>query len=413
MKILYINHYAGSLKHGMEFRPFYLAKRWVESGHNVTMVAASYSHVRAKQPEIISTFTPENIDGIHYIWCKTPTYKENGTKRFINMLVFIFRLFQLAFKIDLTNKPEIVIASSTYPLDIFPAWFMAKKFGAKLIFEVHDLWPLSPIELGGMSRYHPFIMLVQFAEDFAYKNADQVVSMLPKTLEYMVSRGLKKEKFNYIPNGIELKEWETSGLHARSENGKLIEEKIKECKAEGFFTVAYLGTHGLANCLDNLINAAEILQGEKIYFFLIGPGPEKKSLKALTQKKKLSNVIFFDSIPKNEIPIITKLFDVNYIGLKKESLFRFGISPNKLMDYMAARKPIINAVEAGNDPIKEAGCGISVPAEDPKALALAIKEIKSKPEAELKLMGENGYRFVSNENDYEKLALKFTQVMEK
>jgi glycosyltransferase involved in cell wall biosynthesis len=290
---------------------------------------------------------------------------------------------------------------------------MAKKFKAKLIFEVHDLWPLSPMELGGMSKYHPFIMLIQFAEDFAYRFSDSVISMLPKTLEYMVSRGLKKEKFHYIPNGIDLKEWEITGKQAQSETGKLIEEKIKSCKDEGFFTVAYLGTHGLANCLDNLINAAEILKDEKVFFFLIGPGPEKESLKALAQKKKLSNIIFFNSIPKEEIPIITKLFDANYIGLKKESLFRFGISPNKLMDYMAAKRPVINSIEAGNDPVKEAGCGISVPAENPQLLAQAIREIKIKPDSELKLMGENGYRFVSKENDYEKLALKFLEVMEK
>ncbi|MDD4975454.1 MAG: glycosyltransferase family 4 protein [Bacteriovorax sp.] len=413
MNILYINHYAGSLKYGMEFRPYYLAKRWIANGHKVTMMAASYSHIRAKQPEVTTPFVSEIIDGITYQWCKTPSYEQNGAKRFVNMLVFIFRLFQYAFKINSVDAPTAVIASSTYPLDIFPAWFIAKKFKAKLIFEVHDLWPLSPIELGGMSKYHPFIMLIQFAEDFAYKHSDSVVSMLPKTLEYMVSRGLKKEKFNYIPNGIELKEWETSGLHANSENGKLIEEKIQSCKAEGFFTVAYLGTHGLANCLENLINAAEILRDEKIFFFFVGPGPEKESLKALAQKKKLLNIIFVDSIPKGEIPIITKLFDVNYIGLKKESLFRFGISPNKLMDYMAAKKPIINAVEAGNDPVKEAGCGISVPAENPQALAFAIQEIKAKPETELLLMGENGYKFVSNENDYEKLAQKFLKVMEK
>lgn len=413
MNILYINHYAGSPKYGMEFRPYYLAKRWVNKGNSVTMIAASHSHVRAVQPISNSTFTSEKIDGIDYLWSKTPVYSQNGAKRFINMLVFVLRLFQYAFKIPKTHAPDAVIASSTYPLDIFPAWFIARKFKAKLIFEVHDLWPLSPIELGGMSKNHPFIMLIQFAEDFAYKRSDAVVSMLPKTIEYMVSRGMKREKFNYIPNGIELKEWEQSATHADSASGKEIQEKINQCNVSGFFTIAYLGTHGLANCLDNLINAAEILKDEKVFFFFVGPGPEKETLKSLAEKKNLKNIAFFNSIPKTEIPIITKLFDANYIGLKKESLFRFGISPNKLMDYMAAKKPIINAVEAGNDPVQEAGCGLSVPAENPKALAQAILEIKNKPSDELRLMGENGYRFVSSENDYEKLALKFLKVMEK
>ncbi|QDK37515.1 glycosyltransferase family 4 protein [Bdellovibrio sp. NC01] len=412
MRILYINHYAGSPSYGMEFRPYYLAKRWVENQNQVTILAASHSHVRGKQPTVTDSFTTENIDGINYVWCKTPTYKENGIKRFVNILAFVARAFQFSFKLTSIKKPDVVIASSTYPLDIFPAWLIAKKAKAKLIFEVHDLWPLSPIELGGMSRMHPFILLIQMAEDFAYKHADQVVSMLPKTLDYMTSRGMSKEKFNYIPNGIELQEW-LNPKPVTSNEAKQITAKVLEYKNQDYFSVAYLGTHGLANCLENLVNAAEILRNEKVVFFFIGPGPEKESLKSLCKIKELSNTVFFDAIPKPDIPSITGLFDVNYIGLKKEPLFRFGISPNKMMDYMASRRPIINAVEAGNNPVAESGCGLSVPAENPLALANAIKELMNNSKTELSQMGEYGFQFVSKENDYKKLATKFLQVMEK
>ncbi len=409
--ILYIEHYAGSLKHGMEFRPYYLAKRWVNAGHPVTIVAASFSHVRSVQPEMKSAFQSEMIDGICYQWCKTPSYHGNGVARFINMLAFVFRLFQYSFKIKKSNRPKVVIASSTYPLDIFPAWFIAKKYKAKLIFEIHDLWPLSPMELGGMSKYHPFILLMQLGEDFFCKYADAVVSMLPKALNHLTSRGMSPDKFNYVPNGIELQEWNFNNATTSSVNANLILERLDCAKREAFFTIAYLGAHGIANDLSNLILVAEILKKEKILFFLIGQGPLKNEWKKLVKEKNLANVLFFDPILKQEVSIITKLFDVNYIGLKKESLFRFGISPNKLMDYMAARRPIINAIEAGNDPVNEAGCGISVPAENPQALATAIKIMKSKSKEELERLGEKGYEFVSREHDYEKLAQRFLKII--
>lgn len=414
MKILYINHYAGSLKHGMEFRPFYMAREWQQLGHDVTIVAASHSHVRSKQPQISSTFTNENISNINYIWCNTPEYKSNGFKRFINMLVFLFRLFQFAFKIEKNNIPDVVIASSTYPLDIFPAQFIAKKFGAKLLYEVHDLWPLSPMELGKMPKYHPFILLIQFAEDYAYKVSDTIVSMLPKTLEYMVSRGMDPKKFLYIPNGIDLSEWEQPILLSEtSSEVQTLAAKIKADQANNIFTIAYLGTHGLANALDNFINAAEILKQSPIHFYLIGSGPDKNQLIEMTKKKNLTNLFFENPIPKNTIPLITKLFDANYIGLQRQSLFRFGISPNKLMDYMAAGKPIINAIEAGNDPVKEASCGLSVEAENPNALAGAILKLNSMSKAERESIGNNGKVFVYREHDYKVLAKKFLEGMKK
>jgi glycosyltransferase involved in cell wall biosynthesis len=412
VKILYINHYAGSLKHGMEFRPFYMAREWVKKGNKVTILAASHSHVRAIQPSITSDFTEEDIEGIKYIWSKTLPYQTNGVKRFFNIFSFLVRIFQYSTKIKSENSPDVVIASSTYPLDIFPALYIAKKFKAKLVYEVHDLWPLSPIELGGMMKIHPFIILIQFAENFAYKNADCVVSMLPKTMDYMISHGMKREKFNYIPNGIDLEEWATTLSIEQTPEIKLLIEEIKEDQKQGKFTVAYLGTHGLANALDNFINAAEKIQNESIIFYLIGSGPDKKSLIELANSKKLKNVKFINPIPKKSIPIITRIFDANYIGLQKKSLFRFGISPNKLMDYMAAEKPIINAIEAGNDPVQEANCGISIPAENPSALADAILKLRDMPKEQLKQLGKNGYEYMCNGHDYKILADKFLKAME-
>ena len=176
MNILYLNHYAGSPALGMEYRPYYLAREWVRAGHRVQIVAADFSHVRSRQPAA----GDELVDGIAYRWLPTPRYQGNGVGRVWNIWRFLSQLWAMTGRLVREFRPDAVIASSTYPMDIWVARHIARHAGARLVFEVHDLWPLSPIELSGMSPRHPFIRLCQAAEDAAYRDADVVVSMLPK-----------------------------------------------------------------------------------------------------------------------------------------------------------------------------------------------------------------------------------------
>lgn len=406
MNIILINHYAGSNIHGMEFRPYYLAREWVKMGHNVTIIAASFSHLRQKNSDI-SVITEEVIDGIRYIWLPVNKYQGNGVMRFKNMLAFIYQLYKNMGKF-IGLKPDVVIASSTYPLDSYPAYKLAKKTGAKFVFELHDLWPLSPMELGGMSKWHPFIMLMQKAEDFWCTYADKVVSILPKTEEYLKTRGLKGGKFCHIPNGIVLSEYDNV-LPLKAEYA----ERLDKLRNYGKFLIGFAGAHGIANALNVLLYAAEKLQNTNAYFVLVGQGQEKENLKALAQKMKLDNVLFLDSIPKKMVPAFLNKMDVLYIGLQNQKLFKFGISPNKLMDYMMASKPILHSITAGNDLVQEANCGISVPAEDVDAVADAIKKFMVMSKAELSVLGKNGKEYVIKHHDYKVLAEKFIEWVEK
>ena len=181
MNILYINHYAGSPRMGMEFRPYYFAREWVKMGHDVTMIAGDYSHLRSKNPDVLKDFQESNIDGIRYVWLKTGQYEGNGVKRAMTMKRFVSKLYMSAGKIADRFSPDVVISSSTYPLDTYPARRIAKKAGAKLIHEAHDMWPSTLTEIGGMSKYNPFVIAMQFAENAAYKNSERVVSLGPLT----------------------------------------------------------------------------------------------------------------------------------------------------------------------------------------------------------------------------------------
>ena len=177
MNILLINHYAGSPEMGMEFRPFYFAREWVKMGHHVDIAAADYSHLRMKNPEISKDFQTETIDGITYHWIKTGRYEGNGAARALTMFQFVGKLWRNAGEIARKWKPDVVITSSTYPLDTYAGQRIAKKSGAGLIHEVHDMWPLTLVEVGGMSRYHPFVLLLQMAENSAYRHSEFVVSL--------------------------------------------------------------------------------------------------------------------------------------------------------------------------------------------------------------------------------------------
>lgn len=405
MNIWLINHYAGSPSHGMEYRPYYMALEWKRIGHEVTIIAASQAHLRSKQPYVTGNMTEEVIDGIRYVWLKTPCYSGNGVGRVSNMLAFVTGLFWFYSQIKKKYRPDVVIASSTYPLDVLPARYFARKNNAKLIFEVHDLWPLSPVELGGVSKWHPFIMTMQWAENYAYRNAGKVVSMLPKACTHMMEHGMNKEKFVYVPNGINMSEWNLNEdilpeSHAR---------EFEKLRLQGMFVLIYAGAHGIANALDTLIGAMERLKDEKIVAVFVGQGPEKEKLQQRAYDRKLSNVVFLPAVAKSLIPSILNQANVLYIGWKHQPLYRFGISPNKLFDYMMSGKAVIHSVKAGNDLVADSGCGLSVPPENPRAIAEAILTMQSMSHAERAEMGARGREYVMRHHDYRVLAQKFIE----
>jgi glycosyltransferase involved in cell wall biosynthesis len=408
MKILLINHYAGSKKHGMEYRPFYLAREWVKLGHDVRIVAASFTHLRTQAPTLTGEFTQEEIEGIQYIWLRTPGYQGNNLGRVFNILTFVFQLLRYQSKLLENFKPDVVIASSTYPLDIYPAYQIAKRTYAKLIFEVHDLWPLTPIELAGMLPWHPYIMLLQQAENFAYQKADRIVSMLPKADSYMRSHGMAAHKFTYLPNSIDVEEWENSlaplpPLHS---------ETLAQLKQLGHFLVCYAGSHGLANALYTLVDAAQLLQKEPVTFILVGQGAEKESLLQKAQQLELKNIVFLPPVSRASLPALLSQMDALFIGLKSQSLFRFGVSPNKLIDYMMAAKPVIHAIEAGNDLVAESGCGISIPAENPGAIARVVKQLMQMTVNDRELIGKKGREYVLKYHDCKVIARQFIEVVQ-
>lgn len=410
MNILYLEHYAGSLRMGMEFRPYYFAREWAKQGHKVRIVAASFSHLRRENPELKEDFEIRNVDGVEFQWIKTGTYQGNGVARACTLFEFCGKLSLAAGRIARDFAPDVVISSSTYPLDTYPAQRIARRAGAVYVHEAHDLWPLTLIELAGWSPKHPFIRLLAEAEHSALSRSDAIVAVTAGEADYMLEHGMQsREKFTHIPNGVVLADWE--------EPEPLEEEQlacIRKLKAEGKFLVCYLGGHALSNALDTLLDAAKRMKmDDSLAFLLVGSGVEKQRLQARAKDEALGNVLFLPPVNKKQVPSLLKEMDALYVGAAPCSLYRYGVSMNKVYDYMMAAKPILYGVEAKNNDVAEADCGITLRPGDAAALCDAVALLRGMREEERAAMGQRGRRWVVENCDISSLAARFLDVMTK
>ena len=400
LNILYINHYAGSDKHGMEFRPFYLAKEWGKSGLSTTIVAADYSHLRKVNPKVSCDFQEENVDGITYCWVKTVVYEGNGLSRVFSMIQFVSKLIFRAKLLVNRYEPDVVICSSTYPLDTYAGQLIAKLSGAKLIHEVHDLWPLTPMELGGYSKYHPWIKGLAMAEKSAYKKSACIISILPNVEEYVRGLGIDT-KVVHIPNGVVLNSVEDSPKN------KEIEEKVLSLQEKGFFVVGYAGGLSVSNAMMDFVRAADLLKSQRIAFLIIGDGIEKSALVQFKEDNCLENVHFYNPIPKNEIHSTLSLMDALYIGSKKSNLYQYGVSANKIFDYMLTGRPIIDALDTYHSPLNYSSVSYKAEPENPTSIADCIEKVSRISREELEETCKKSVLYVTSYHGYEYLAKSF------
>ncbi|MCX7697352.1 MAG: glycosyltransferase family 4 protein [Bacteroidales bacterium] len=394
-----INEYAGTPYHGMEFRHYYMAKHLLPLGITTTIITASHSHLFHHKPVVKSCFTFQNIDHIHYVWVKVPSYRHSYSfRRVIKWFVFTIKLFFLPVR-KLT-KPDYIILSPMQTMPILPALYLRKKMKCPLAFEVKDIWPLSIVELGNFSPNNPFIIWLSWLEKLALEKCNPIISVLPAYQTYLDEKKISK-KFVYIPNGVEI-----------NENTDLLDlpAKIKHLVPSGKFIVMYTGTLGIANALESFIEAAEVFRDHTdIFFVIVGDGPEKERLMNLA--KGNPNIIFTGFIEKKYIPALLNLAHVAYIGLRKKRVFYYGVSPNKLFDYMIARKSILFAIDTSISLVDLAQCGFTVSAENPHEIADAVRKFYSMDKEDFLQMGNNAYRFVCEHHNYKVLSLKLKKTL--
>ena len=386
-----INYFAGTPESGWGERHFYFSKYWIKQGYQIRIISGSFNHLFKKTTEVIGLYKNEIYEGVDFYWVKTPKYRAASIWRFYSMLIFMVKIFFLGVK-EL-GKPDVVIVSSMPIFPILNGYYLKKKFGSKLLFEIRDIWPLTLEQLGNKSKNHPAVRFIGWFEKFGYRKADTIVSLLPYARKHIESVAGKAVDFQYIPNGIDPKEIGYEKIPAQLEN------KIPKDK----FIIGYAGSIGLANALEYLIEAAIRLEGNGgVFFMIVGDGPLKERLEERTQCCR--NILFYSKIRKSQIQNLLSHFDVCFVGRNDIPLFKHGVSANKYFDYMLSGKPILHSNNYIKDPVELSKCGLIVKPDSATAIIDGILKIQSLPEGERRSMGGMGKRFVIKHHSIANLA---------
>jgi len=396
MKYIWIiNHHALTPDMSGGTRHYDFAKELVSRGYKVTIIASSFHYAKYKEMKNYddTSYLQESIDGIDFIWIKTPPYTGSGFARVKNMLSFMFSVIKIIPKLNL-QKPDTIIGSSVHLFAVYGAYILSKRYKSKFIMEVRDLWPQTLIDMG-ISKWHPFILVLGILEKFLYKKSDIILTNLPKAHLYIEKLGIKKEKITWISNGT------TLANTKREYKQKLPKDK---------FNILYTGTHGFANNLDVLIDVADFLKSEnKIHFTLVGDGTLKQEL--MNKSKSLPNVTFIDSVPKDEVFDYLRDADLLYVGLKNLPLYRYGMSMNKVFDYMSVKKPILFVSSIEDNIIQSINGGIVIKEDNIQKIAQSIKQFSVLSKEDIVEYGENNFNHLKQNYTIKILTTKLEKLL--
>lgn len=413
MNIWYFHPYAGGPGIGKFDRPYQLARHWCALGHDATVFVARFHHLLDK-PEPLP---PETVvDGVRYVALDARPYAGNGLSRIFNMADYCRAAWVLPRRVpaDLP-RPDAIIVSSPHPFPIYSARHLARRFDAKLVFEVRDLWPLSITEINGTPAWHPFVLLAGHAERFAYRNADLVASLLGGAEEHMRAKGLKPGKFVHVPNGTAV-DRDFSPIKPSTQNGIQAEQQIDKWHQEGRIVVIHAGAQGVPNGLHNLIKAIRELKirkdADRIGVLLLGNGGLTDTLKRTAAELGLDNIVFIPPVPKKEALWIIGRCDIGFAGGNNyERVYRYGLSFNKIFDYMMVGVPIILPLASRSDPVSASGAGIVTGDDSPVAIADAIARLVAMSPEQRVALGQRGRDYVRSTYAYDVIAGNYAQAI--
>jgi glycosyltransferase involved in cell wall biosynthesis len=400
MNIWIVNHYADP-PDGLSTRTFDLARRMVEGGHSVTILTSLFSHYHFHNSRSIGwrPAREEVIQGVSLVWIRTLPYRRNGVARMLNMLSFAW----LALLVGLFRKdrPDVVSGVTVHPLAALSAYFLARLRRAAYFIEVTDLWPESLVDLGVVRDGSARVKAMRILERFLYSRARRIVMLWRHTDRYVESLGISSERILWLPHGVEIERY--VGLDEYTGGGG---ER---------FTVLYLGAFVGSMALENILEAARILQERgcmNIEFRMTGAGTCKGEIVEQADKLALKNVTFPDPVPKSQLGQAMACADAFIFGVRDRPIYRFGMSLNKLTDYLVGGRPIVYYGRSTYDPVKEAAAGFSVPPEDPIAVANAVQQLANLPAEARVRMGRNGRAWALKYHNIPVLADTLLRAME-
>lgn len=400
MHILYFHQHFSTPSGATGIRSYEMAKKLLKRGHQVTMVCGSYNSAKTGLTSAFKNGKRQGtVDGINVVEFELAYSNKDGfIKRFTTFIKFALRSMSFA----LTADYDMVFATSTPLTAALPGlvgrWFKRKPF----VFEVRDLWPELPREMGVITN--PVILaLMGLLEWSAYKSAHGLIGLSPGIGEGILRLGVSPEQVTVIPNGCDIPLFAEPSIWQP--------ETIKPDD----FMVVYTGTHGIANGLQVLIEAAKIVQErqeERIKFVLVGDGKLKAELKAQAAAYQLKNILFLDSVDKARISQLFCRADIGMQILADVPAFYYGTSPNKFFDYIAAGLPVmINYPGWLAGKVTDYECGAVVAANNPVAMADSLIDLEQN-RSRLVSMGDNALKLAKMEFDRDDLSNQFVDWLE-
>jgi len=384
MNIWIISQNSGTPYLGGVQRHYFFAKEFEKQNLSTTIISCQKNHLYIKKPKKGLS----KIDGVNFFQINTFFSFYKGFFRFLQMFEFGLRIFFLP--LYNLKKPDVIILSS---MSIFPlptVLFLKKYYGAKFIFELRDLWPLTPIQLKGVSENNLLIKLMFYLERLAYRNADHIVSTLEESRSYIDPISNRSNKLTIIPNGT---------------SSHYIKKKLKINK--GNIKIVYGGSFGIANALDPLVEFLEKkILPENIEFHFYGDGYEKQQVEE--KLKGVKNIFFNDKIPRDQLNKILQDFDFGYVAWHNVPLYYYGVSGQKYYDYMANGLPILSASGKIKDSVFKFGCGLQIE-NDSKAIEKGILKISKMKRQDFRLMGQKGLDQIETYN-YQHLSKKYITI---
>ncbi len=408
-KVWLINQFAMPPKYEVRIQTLKRAKYLIELGHDVTIISGSYLHNTSIN--LITDnkkFILEKYDGIKFIHIKTNSYKGNSIKRFYNLILFACRLFFLSNKFD---KPDVIAHLATVPFGNV-IYYIAKRFDAKYIVDVVDLWPESFVAYGLISNKNPLIKIAYKVENWLYQKADQIVFSIKGGKDYIIEKGwdldsggnIDLKKIHYISNGVDLNDFNLCK--------NLFKISDEDLENNNIFSIIYIGSVRLANDLKQLINAAELIKNiDNIQFLIYGDGDCRVSLENYCKSNGLKNVKFKQKwIEIKYVPYILTKSSLNILNYSPNYIWNYGGSQSKLFQYMASGKPILSNLKMGYCPITKNNLGLAKDFSNPKEYSEAILSFYKMDSKEYNSICRNNLEIAKN-YDYKKLTVKFEKLL--
>lgn len=401
MHILYFHQHFSTPNGATGTRSYEMARKLLQRGHSVTMVCGSYNvGASGLSQDFINGKREGDVDGIRVIEFDL-SYA--NTDSFLTRTGQFLKFAWQSVKLALTEKYDLLFATST-PLTASIPGIFAKFFRRKpFVFEVRDLWPELPKAMGVITN--PLILAgMSVLEKVSYLLANRCIGLSPGIVSGIQKRAKSSLPVDMVPNGCDLE------LFAAP-----VEYEFPFEKKTNDIIACFTGAHGLANGLDNILDAASVLKSrgvENIKLVFVGEGKVKGQMQQRASDENLDNCLFLPAMPKTKLVGFLQQVDIGLMPLANVPAFYYGTSPNKFFDYISCGLPVLNNYPGWlADMINEHKCGVAVPPEDAVALADALQKMAA-DKTELVAMGKRGRSLAEAEFNRAQLSDKFAHALE-